>query len=649
MFRLWRKWISWPIWWAVLVGIFGLWLAWSPEMGRREDPPMEMFHAHIHAVPAGDQVDLHVTETISLRLRQEKGIYRDIVTTYGGTRLEYEDFALVDEFGDDVYFELEERSNGDIRVIIGDDTRKTGDFTFVLSYVTRPGITGTDDYQELYLNVNGTEWPNAFRNVSARLTIDEALVPHLTGDQDCYVGPAGSTKRCELVRSGRTWEVDVGELKAYHNVTIAVGFEVGTVANPMPPYEAASLRWVGIWLTLAVGAVPLLAALVSRAVVSNLDRGEVGVVTQFTPPDGLEPVLAADFLGRPERGAAAHLAWLTVEGFAKLTGPATTGGVPGSNRDDLSASERRAMRDIELTWYRNKNMSQRMRQTSQLLFGRSDQPLKLRAHRTMSRVGEAQAYRDKQLENLWLRRSINFGPYIMVFGFIGLLVLGFVQLWRGLDGLGWYWIGASLLSFIMLAGAVHIMPVHWGLTKKGKEVRRHLMGLETFVSMSEANRISWLQNAQDAPRDEDGEIKLYEKLLPWAIVFGVERSWQQLLGDMYDRFPEAPKPAMPVLTVITDGGRQSFKEDWDYHRSRERDRMSAWSRTPDIGEGSGSKAWSEFWNSVSDASAARGSSNTSSRSSGRGWSGGGSSSRSGGSRGGGRSGGGRGGGGGGRR
>lgn len=649
MFRLWRKWISWPIWWAVLMGILGMWLAWSPEMGRREDPPMDLFHAHIHAVPAGDQVDLHVTETIGLRLSYEKGIYRDIVTTYGDTRLEYEDFALVDEFGDDVYFELEERSNGDIRVIIGDDTRKTGDFTFVLSYVTRPGITGTDEYQELYLNVNGTEWPNAFRNVSARLTIDEALVPHLTGDQDCYVGPAGSTERCELVRTGRTWEVDVGRLGAYENVTVAIGFELGTVANPMPPYDAASLRWVGIGLTLAVGAIPLIAALVGRGIVSNLDRGEVGVVTQFSPPDGLEPVLAADFLGRPERGAAAHLAWLVVQGFAKLAGPATTGGLPGPGRDKLTAVERRSLRDIELTWYRHKDMPQRMRRISFLLFGKNDEALKLRVYRSQRQVSEAQTYRDQQLENLGLRRSVNFGPYIMLFGFMALLVMGFIQLWRGLDGLGWYWIGASLLSFIMLAGAVHIMPLHWGLTKKGKEVRRHLMGLERFVSMSEANRISWLQNAQDAPRDEDGEIKLYEKLLPWAIVFGNERSWQQLLGDMYDRFPEMPKAALPVLAVTTDGGRDSFREDWDYHQSRQRHRNSAWARRPDIGQGSGSKAWNNFWESMSDASAARRSSNTSSRSSGRGWSGGGSSSRSGGSRGGGRSGGGRGGGGGGRR
>lgn len=36
------------------------------------------------------------------------------------------------------------------------------------------------------------------------------------------------------------------------------------------------------------------------------------------------------------------------------------------------------------------------------------------------------------------------------------------------------------------------------LTKDGRELRRQLMGLERFVTASEADRISWLQNPATA-------------------------------------------------------------------------------------------------------------------------------------------------------
>jgi hypothetical protein len=51
--------------------------------------------------------------------------------------------------------------------------------------------------------------------------------------------------------------------------------------------------------------------------------------------------------------------------------------------------------------------------------------------------------------------------------------------------------------------------------------------------MAEADRIAWLQGVTTAPR-VDGEagtlVRLYERLLPYAVIFGVEDSWARLLG-----------------------------------------------------------------------------------------------------------------------
>lgn len=653
MFGLWRKWIAYPIWWAVLVGGFAIVQAVVANLGETY-PDMESFRGRYHATPSADgrQVDMQVTETIEVRLANERGIVRDLVGRYGDSSLEYDDFEVHDEDGEPVPFQMSGPSlsgSGDVSLRIGDGSRRSGLHTYVISYTTTPNMVGTDDYQELYFNVNGTEWPNGFKEVSAVLTVDPELVDDFSGDQACYQGRAGSTATCDIRRTNdNRWVAALQDVGPWENLTMAVGFEPGTVSHPMRPYESASLGWWGIAITLAIGAVPFVIALGSRALVGNLSRGETGVVTQFDPPEDLPPVLAADFLGRPERGAAAHLAWLVTQGHGTLTGVVEAGQAPGPDRDDLDRRTRARLRTgLELTW-QHTGMNSRMRRVTELLFGRSDKTVELRSFRSEHQLLKAQEYRDELLERLHVRHVIGLNGVLLWVGFLGLLGFGFYQVYLGLAGLGMYWLGATLVAFLLLMAAVHIMPVHGGLTRRGKELRRHLMGLERFIRMSEANRIAWLQNAQDAPRD-GGEVQLYEKLLPWAIVFGEERSWAQLLGGMYDRFPERRSTPMPAMTLLGQADASVFERDREfYHAPTRKRRASHWASRADIGEGSAATAWSEMVESMAASSSGRGNSDTSTRSSGRGWSGGSSSGSRGGSRGGGSSGGGSRGGGGGR-
>ena len=73
-------------------------------------------------------------------------------------------------------------------------------------------------------------------------------------------------------------------------------------------------------------------------------------------------------------------------------------------------------------------------------------------------------------------------------------------------------------------------------------LRDHLAGLHRFVTMAEADRIAWMQNAVDARRRADGSdgslVELDEPLLTYAIIFGAEKTWRRALGDLYDLRPE---------------------------------------------------------------------------------------------------------------
>src|SRR5690606_8806960 len=74
---------------------------------------------------------------------------------------------------------------------------------------------------------------------------------------------------------------------------------------------------------------------------------------------------------------------------------------------------------------------------------------------------------------------------------------------------------------------------------KGAEIRDHLRGVREFIAWAEADRIRTLQSPSGAerrridPSDPRQMLHLYESLLPYAVVFGLEKQWGERLAGMY--------------------------------------------------------------------------------------------------------------------
>lgn len=661
MWSLWRKWIAYPLGWLfVMALVLGVVASCAAPDRSKASPPMDEFTATYVAERKGDNVSLQVTERITDQLdRYRKGITRILVPVADGEDIGISGIAVEDPDGRPYPFRENTKPNGDIELLIDrNDTYEERDyraktFTFIITYEIERIMSDADDIQEIYLNTNGTEWDNGFRDVSAELIVDPSLVGHLTGDMACYWGIAGSGQTCDIKHDGEgTFTAHRANIRAYENMTIAVGFQPGTVADPLPPIKARSFGWWGVAGLVAIGLAALGAALLTRRLVRQPAPTETGIVTQFTPPEDLEPVLATDFLGVPERGAAAHLAWLAGEGFAELTSSQDAEApAPASAMSPGERSQRRA--ELQLRWQEpagrvGEKMDWRIRNITEALFGSPGKERPLSRGRHDEALAEAQELRDKSLVEMGLRKEITFGTTMLTIGYLSLLFFGLMQIWIGLDGLGWYFLAAGVIGVMLLLWAFHLLPAHGRLTQKGLEMQRYLAGLERFVTTSEGERIRWMNSVATAPRDEQSRIDLYEKLLPWAIVFGAENSWRQLLGDMYSRFPQKAERAMPAWSFLTtpgswdDGGRSN------YTRQRYRHGRSQWNRRASFGEGTITNGLKATFETLGDVARGMADASASTRGSGRGWGGGGGGFR-GGSRGGGRSGGGRGGGGGGRR
>jgi len=97
-----------------------------------------------------------------------------------------------------------------------------------------------------------------------------------------------------------------------------------------------------------------------------------------------------------------------------------------------------------------------------------------------------------------------------------------------------------LLDGVTFAGSIVFFVLSFPplrLTPAGAEQRDHLKGLREYIQLAEADRIRALQAPSTAERidvtDHSAIIKLYEKLLPYAMVWGIEKEWIRELEQHY--------------------------------------------------------------------------------------------------------------------
>ena len=71
-------------------------------------------------------------------------------------------------------------------------------------------------------------------------------------------------------------------------------------------------------------------------------------------------------------------------------------------------------------------------------------------------------------------------------------------------------------------------------TTKGLDASRYADGLKLYIKMAEQDRIKFLQSVGTVDTTEEGIVKLHEKLLPYAALFGLEKSWMKELEKYYE-------------------------------------------------------------------------------------------------------------------
>ncbi len=499
--------------------------------------------------------ELKVVETIVAVFPdddQNRGILRTIPKYYGHVPLNLSDVEVHDENGAPVYFEqtdIDTSYDGSnayeyraVELALGTDEYVHGPTTYVISYTAHDVVRAFQDSgnDELYWDVNGTEWGYSFGRVSVDLHVDDALVSALTGDSSCYWGYYGADTRCDLA-SGPPGEfsASVADITAYSNLTIAVEFDGGTFTQPALAEDSWVITKAPLWLFLASIGL-LIAALVVRFGVWRDAPGRGIVIPQYTTPDDRDLFEAGDLIERSGSAMSAQFVDLAVRGLVQVVDLYPDGAGFGiTNRYALDFVTKDGATTAELT-------------ILNILFDNLDEPGE---RATLASLDEsvgaslyeqtAKGHRDTIKNgmreqppgtiNVWLRRLglLLFAGYIAIFVWTIVVDIDAGPLFG-------YAIGSIVVLLIL--SSVLVKP--YLLSQTGAEAWEYLLGMRDYLRLAEEDRLRVLQSPQGAERvvttDKRSVVKLHEKLLPYAVLWGVEKEWARQLEVEYRAVAENP-------------------------------------------------------------------------------------------------------------
>lgn len=174
----------------------------------------------------------------SLGINIKRGIYRALPLSRNlnntTQKVKYDIVSIKKNGTEEDYHE--EIEDGFLKIYVGnkDVVLTPGDYDYEILYKTKDQIGFFSKYDELYWNVNGTYWDFDIDTISAKINLPEgaAIIQN-----SCYTGAYGSnSQNCTVTAlSDHSIEWSASNLKANEGLTIAVGFKKGIMVPPPPP------------------------------------------------------------------------------------------------------------------------------------------------------------------------------------------------------------------------------------------------------------------------------------------------------------------------------------------------------------------------------------------------------------------------------
>lgn len=454
---------------------------------------------------------------------QNHGIERYIPKSYDNHPVDIDIQSVLREDGSQWNYTTYD--SGDYTVIrIGDaDKYVHGSQTFVLSYVqrdvTRYFADGNVD--EFYWDTNGTEWRVPIQSLNVSLTLDQGLADLRNGAHTCYQGRYGSNDTCELTVDGLKYTAAATDLSPNENITLAVGFKPQTfTAYKKSLLNILLIGWVIVQILLFIPGILLILFLTVCYHMWGSRRSEVGtIVPEYIPPKDTSVQTAAAVI-QSAYGFSAQLIDFAVRHYIKIYETKAKSFWSSAQYeieivkpiDDLRDEEREILNDIfgGNTIVGSRINTKSFKNNRTLSMSLLDNPKKLQK---LMRESYGLHAKD-EIKSKWFKR------FAVVCSIGGLVLL-------------------SPLFLIIALIALIMSYTLWPLTDKGLALYRYLQGLKMYIEVAEEERLRMMQSPEGAQKvsvdssDPKQLIKLYERVLSYAVLLGQEKEWNKQLGNYY--------------------------------------------------------------------------------------------------------------------
>jgi len=496
---------------------------------------------------------------------QNHGIERYIPQSYEGHSTRLAVASVADESGALLQYTTY-GSNGNEVLRIGDANQYVhGTKTYVITYnqqdVTRYFDNTKSD--EFYWDTNGTSWGVPITHLSVALHIGGSVASSLSNNNACYIGAQGSSVPCDVLASANGFVASADNLQPEENLTLAIGFKAQTfAAYKQSLQDILMLYWIFCLLVLSpIIAIILIIILVVWYQRAYNRRKDIGtIVPEYLPPKDASVTVSAAIYNKPATAFSAQMIDFAVRHYIKIYQIQEKSLFKQAQYEleivkdisDLRDEEQEILSDMFASVSVGSRLNlQEMQQNRSVMYIKfSDNIRKLNA-------------------NIHGRYGLRAKCPIVKAKFIR---LGTVSLILAILTLSPWLLIISITSYIT-AWAL------WPLTDKGVELRRYLEGLKMYITVAEVDRLRMLQSPEgaeklEAPLDINDKrqlVKLYERVLPYAILFNQEKGWNKQLGKYYESINQAPDwyigNGMVFNAVMFSAAMNSFNEASSYASS----------------------------------------------------------------------------------
>lgn len=412
-----------------------------------------------------------------------------------------------------------ERESGNYVIYVGDKNTllRPGDYQYQITYSTQGQVGFFDDHDEIYWNVNGNGWNFVVDSISASIHLPATAQVKQTA---CYTGSFGSTTNdCTSSEAdGPTVNFQGRSLFPHEGLTVAVGFQKGVVAPPPPPtfFEQYAVP-------LVAGAITLLLLLYYFITWFRFGRDPdmPTVIPLFAPPGNMSPASVGMVIdgGFHNSLITPALINLAVKGLIRID--------EHKEKQLLGLFSKQTYSIVQL-----KTAAELPKEEQDIydrMYGGGQKSFDFDGTYDVQVKNMATSFK-KVLTSQWnalLNKGNNVKfwliPILTVVACIAILIFMANAYWGANDVI-------HFIAFVVVNILLFLLYTYLIKRPSGEKqaLRAQLLGFKMYLSAAEEKQLQHFNPPQITP-------EVFEKFLPYAIAFKVEKIWGDRFQEMLSK------------------------------------------------------------------------------------------------------------------